>query len=416
MQGDYVLLVGAVQERKNPLAALAAADAAGLPLVVAGPAKDEALARELERRGARVTGYVEQDELVRLYRGAACLVQPSRYEGFGLPVLEAMACGTPVVAVPEPALREVAGDAAVWAEEHELARRDPARSRRARAPRSGRARAGAPLLLARDRSAHARRLSGGVGAVTVSAVVVSHGHARELERSLPALAPQVDELVVIANLPGSVGESTTGARVLENARPVSFAANVNRGVAETSGELVVISNPDAYPEPGAVAELARFAEEHPRAGLVGPLVLWPDGTWQPSLRRFPTVVGTVWRRTPLRRLRDPYRHQVSHYGTRPDEPVQGDWLLGGACLLMRRAMLDELGGWDAGFRHYVEDIDLAYRAAQAGWERWLVPSAVVHHDYAAVVDKRFLDRHTLWHARGMARFLRKHPERLLALR
>ena len=121
LQGDYVLFVGAVQERKNPLAALAAAEAAGLPLVVAGPAKDEALARELGRRGARVTGYVEQEELVRLYRGAACLVQPSRYEGFGLPVLEAMACGTPVVAVPEPALREVAGDAAVWADERELA-------------------------------------------------------------------------------------------------------------------------------------------------------------------------------------------------------------------------------------------------------------------------------------------------------
>ncbi len=118
--GEYVLVVGAVQERKNPLAALAAAEAAGLPLVVAGPAKDEALARELERRGARVTGYVEQEELVRLYRGAACLVQPSRYEGFGLPVLEAMACGTPVVAVPEPALQEVAGDAAIWAEEREL--------------------------------------------------------------------------------------------------------------------------------------------------------------------------------------------------------------------------------------------------------------------------------------------------------
>jgi len=119
-QGDYVLVVGAVQERKNPLAALAAAEAAGLPLVVAGPAKDDALVRELERRGARVTGYVKQAELVELYRGAACLVQSSRYEGFGLPVLEAMACGTPVVAVPEPALREVAGDAAVWAEEHEL--------------------------------------------------------------------------------------------------------------------------------------------------------------------------------------------------------------------------------------------------------------------------------------------------------
>ena len=252
--------------------------------------------------------------------------------------------------------------------------------------------------------------------MTVSAVVVSHGHARELERSLPALAPQVDELVLIANLPGSVGTERRSARVLENPSPLSFAANVNRGVAETSGDFVLVSNPDAYPEPDAVAELVRFAVEHPRAGLVGPLVLWPDGTWQPSLRRFPTVLGTIWRRTPLRLLRDPYRHQVSHYGTRPTEPVQGDWLLGGACLLLRRAMLEEIGGWDAGFRHYVEDIDLAYRAAEAGWERWLVPAAVAHHDYAAVVDKRFLDRHTLWHARGMARFLRKHPERLLALR
>ena len=250
----------------------------------------------------------------------------------------------------------------------------------------------------------------------VSAVVVSHGHARELAHSLPALAPQVDELVVIANLPGSVGDVPEGARVLENERPLPFAANVNLGVAATVGEYVVLSNPDAYPQPGAVAELVGFADAYPLAGLVGPLVFWPDGTWQPSLRRFPTVLGTVWRRTPLRLLRDPYRHQVSHYGTRPSAPVQGDWLLGGVCLLMRRSMLAELGGWDAGFRHYVEDIDVAYRAAQAGWERWLVPSAVARHDLAAVTDKRFLDRHTLWHLRGMLRFLRKHPERLLALR
>ena len=90
--GDYLLYVGAIQARKDPLAAADAAVALGLPLVVAGPEREPALARELQRRGADLRGYVDQAELADLYRGAACLVLPSRYEGFGLPVLEAMAC------------------------------------------------------------------------------------------------------------------------------------------------------------------------------------------------------------------------------------------------------------------------------------------------------------------------------------
>ena len=252
----------------------------------------------------------------------------------------------------------------------------------------------------------------------VSAVVISHGHARELEHSLPALAPQVDELLVIANVPGSVPRQLPeGVRVLENERPLSFAANANLGASQTEHELVLIANPDAIAEPGAVGILRAFMEAHPRCGVAGPKMLYSDGTWQASRRSFPTVGATLVRRTPLRLLFPPLRWQRRHYllDERPDEPVTADTMLG-AFLLLRRAMLDEIGGWDAGFRMYCEDIDLNYRAARAGWERWYVPAAVVHHEYAAVVDKRFLTRHTLWHARAMARFLRKHPERLLALR
>ena len=119
--GSYVLFVGAIQARKDPLAAAEAAAAAELPLVVAGPRKDERLARELERRGADLRGYLAKPDLAELYRGAACLLLPSRYEGFGLPVLEAMASGTPVVLAPEPAMREVAGDAALYADRAGLA-------------------------------------------------------------------------------------------------------------------------------------------------------------------------------------------------------------------------------------------------------------------------------------------------------
>lgn len=121
VERGYALSVGAIQPRKNQAAALGAATAAGLELRIVGPVKDRALAAELARGGARLEGYVPEERLAELYRGAVCLVQSSRFEGFGLPVLEAMASGTPVVTVPDEALLEVVGDAAVVVREADLA-------------------------------------------------------------------------------------------------------------------------------------------------------------------------------------------------------------------------------------------------------------------------------------------------------
>src|SRR4051794_3584896 len=142
--------------------------------------------------------------------------------------------------------------------------------------------------------------------MTVSAVVVSHRHAADLERLLPALLRQVDEVVVVANVAGSVPTSVPpGVDVVENTSPLPLSANVNRGVAMTRGEYVLNVNPDAIPDDGAVAALSRVLDEHPRAGIAGPAMLWPDGTRQPSRRRFPTGGGTGVRRTPPRKLRGP---------------------------------------------------------------------------------------------------------------
>jgi N-acetylglucosaminyl-diphospho-decaprenol L-rhamnosyltransferase len=246
--------------------------------------------------------------------------------------------------------------------------------------------------------------------VNVAAVIVSHGHPQELAASLPALRPQVDELVVIANVSGSVPD---GVEAVHNDRPLGFGANLNKGIALTAAELIVSANPDAVAEPDAVVTLRRFMEAHPRCGIAGPQMVFPDGRWQPSRRRFPTVIGTVVRRTPLR-LVVPQRRHFHLDESPPSIPVEADWMLGGF-LMLRRSMLEELGGFDEGFRLYGEDIDLAYRAMQAGWERWYVPDAVVRHEHKAETDKRWLTRRTLWHWAGIARFVRKHPERLRAL-
>jgi len=253
--------------------------------------------------------------------------------------------------------------------------------------------------------------------VKVSAVVISHGHREELARSLPALMPQVDEAVVIANLPGSGPADPAGARVIEQPRPLSFAANINAGAAATRGELLLVANPDTVAEPGAVAVLRDFFGAYERCGAAGPQMLDPGGKLQPSRRRFPTVGGTLVRRTPLRLLFPPLERQRRHYhlDERPVEPVRADWMLGGF-LMIRRAAFDEVGGFDEGFRMYGEEIDFCYRLAKTGWERWYVPAAVVTHRWDAFTDRRLLTRRTLWHWSGMLRFVRKHPERLRALR
>jgi N-acetylglucosaminyl-diphospho-decaprenol L-rhamnosyltransferase len=266
--------------------------------------------------------------------------------------------------------------------------------------------------LGRDRAAHAGRVPGAALSRGVDAVIVTHGAQPELEQCLAALAPQVDELVVVANPPAP----ELDVRTIVNAEPLGFAANANKGIAETAAPYIVVANPDTEPRPDAVDLLRKFAETHSRAGVIGPQMLYRDGHWQPSRRRFPTVSGTIVRRTPLRKVLRPDIRQIDHYllEDRPTKPVRADWMLA-AFLLLRREMLDEVGGFDPGFRLYGEDIDLCYRAAKAGWERWYVPQAVVVHAHDAVTDRRFLTRRTLWHWRGIMRFVRKHPERLKSL-
>jgi len=247
--------------------------------------------------------------------------------------------------------------------------------------------------------------------VSAAAVVIWTPGDPDPQPCLDSLGTQVDELVITVNPGGS--PSTNGARVIENERTLGFGANINRGVAATSAPIVVVSNPDIEVKPGAIAALTAFADAQPRCGSAAPQLRYPDGRWQPSRRSCPTGRGTLVRRTTVRRVLHPEERQRRHYllDERPTEPAESDWLLG-AFLLLRRELLDELGGLDEGYHLYGDDIDLAYRARKAGWERWYVPDAVVVHHHQALTDRRFFTRRTIWHWRSILRFVRKHPESL----
>jgi glycosyltransferase involved in cell wall biosynthesis len=132
LEPPYLLVVGALQERKNlqtAFEAFARLKSGGLPhrLVVVGRKawKTEGLFQRLDELGlgdeVRLTGYVEEADLPPLYAGAACFLFPSLYEGFGLPPLEAMACGTPVVASNTSSIPEVVGDAGILVDPHDVA-------------------------------------------------------------------------------------------------------------------------------------------------------------------------------------------------------------------------------------------------------------------------------------------------------
>jgi N-acetylglucosaminyl-diphospho-decaprenol L-rhamnosyltransferase len=252
----------------------------------------------------------------------------------------------------------------------------------------------------------------------VVATVVSHAQRDLLAGCLGALARDGVPALVCENVPDGSAElaRSLGFRAYVNERPRTFAENQNALCAATTSPYALVLNPDVRLEPGCAARLVAHADAHGRCGVAGPRLLESDGTTQLSRRRFPTVGGTLVRRTPLRALvRDVEAAQPGHYlADLPDGPVECDWMLG-ACLLLRRSMFDEIGGFDEGFPMYGEDIELQYRARRAGWVRWYVPAAVATHDYQRIVDRTFLSRRTWWHLRGMARYVRRHPETLVRL-
>ena len=257
---------------------------------------------------------------------------------------------------------------------------------------------------------------------TVAISIVSTGEMSKVGPCLHSIGAQqfdgqLDVVVVCNGAPDDtalVKAIAPNAVTVVNASRKGFAENHNAALASSAADFVLVLNPDVELRPTCIRELVAAMQVHDRAGMIGPQLRYPGGETQPSARRFPRVVGTLVRRTPLRALLGARSRGSRHYLPDPTGDRQADWLLG-ACLLVRMSAWRAVKGFDPGFRPlYVEDIDLAWRMWLAGWEVWQAPQAEAIHEHQAATDKTFFDHRTLWHARGMLRFVIKHPRILLS--
>jgi GT2 family glycosyltransferase len=228
---------------------------------------------------------------------------------------------------------------------------------------------------------------------TVSVVIVNYNAGDHLRVCLASLADTLQgvpwDAVVVDN------SSTDGSsRVAEQFRHcvevvrsetnVGFGSGVNRGVAATRGDLVLIINPDCRAVAGLVQALAGQMAQNPGCAVAGPRVLDPDGSVQGSARGDPTLLTGLFGRTSvLSRLfpgAAPVRANVKAAEALKSgrSCVAVDWV-SGACMLVRRAPFEEVGGFDEGYFLYWEDADLCRRLRARGYKICYVPGASVVH-------------------------------------
>jgi len=256
----------------------------------------------------------------------------------------------------------------------------------------------------------------------VSIVVVTHEHKEYIDACITSLFSQRSvsfEVVLVDNASydgtaAYVRKHFPNVKVIAQNKRYGFATNVNTGIRRSRGEYVLVLNPDTYMHQGALVTLIRCFRLHPRAGICGPKLINPDGSVQMSYRNFPTWRTALFRRTPLRRWFPlaPLVQKHLNVGKNHHRAQRAEWMLG-ACLLLRRTMLNDIGLFDEGYRLYVEDIDLCLRAHLAGWEVWYEPGAVVTHEHVAKSDRTFLSLYSYYHTTSMLRYALKYWRRVL---
>lgn len=194
------------------------------------------------------------------------------------------------------------------------------------------------------------------------------------------------EVIVVDNASGDssvhmVESEFPQVQLIASRENLGYTGGNNLGAKEARGRYLLILNPDTEIVGDALERMVAYLDEHPAVGALGPQLLYPDGSVQPSRYRFPRPVTAFWMNTVLsRRVPNNRFGQAYRMADHPDDEIQSvDWVTG-AAIVIRRKVWQEVGPLDDEFFMYFEEVDWCRRCRDAGWEIHYLPTVrIVHH-------------------------------------
>jgi GT2 family glycosyltransferase len=226
----------------------------------------------------------------------------------------------------------------------------------------------------------------------LSIIIVNWNTKDFLLQSLESIAGIIEnvqaEVIVVDN--GSSDGSLIAVRerfpifaLIQNERNYGFAKAVNQGFQKASGNYLFLLNPDTRVKEGAIETLMAFMDAHPEAGVAGAQLLNPNGSKQNSIANFPSLATELLNKSLLRWLfPDRFPGKERTYSG----PIEVDSVIG-ACMMVRREAIEEVGLLDEDYFLFLEETDWCYRMKKAGWKVYHVPQAEVIHFQGKSAEK-----------------------------
>jgi GT2 family glycosyltransferase len=226
----------------------------------------------------------------------------------------------------------------------------------------------------------------------LSIIIVSWNTREYLLSCLGSIFEQEDgpfkEVIVIDNgsRDGSgneVKKTFSFIHLVENEENLGFAKAVNQGLQKASGRYVLLLNPDTQVKNRAIERLMSFMDSHPDTGVAGAQLLNSDGSKQNSIANFPSLATELFNKSLLRWL---FPKRFPGKKRNYPEPVEVNSVIG-ACMMVRREVLDQVGLLDEDYFLFLEETDWCYRMKRAGWKIYHVPDAEVYHFQGKSAEK-----------------------------